>query len=151
MSRCTCLLVLAVCLAACSTHTAVTAPAPTATTPPALPHSMKGYELYSWQADGAWHFTLITGTNRLKSLEEITTGEDMVSTDGWVRVHVRGVEALKDLLCRLPAGEQVFWIGAQWLEGALADAGGLALPPQETIHEVEESCERQGVVLRVSE
>jgi hypothetical protein len=28
-----------------------------------LPHSMKGYELYSWQADEQWHFTLITGTN----------------------------------------------------------------------------------------
>jgi len=25
-----------------------------------LPHSMKGYELYSWLEDGRWHFTLIT-------------------------------------------------------------------------------------------
>jgi hypothetical protein len=37
----------------------------------ALPGSMKGYELYSWQDKDGWHFTLITGTDRSKTLEEI--------------------------------------------------------------------------------
>jgi len=35
-----------------------------------LPSSMKGYELYSWQEEGQWHFTLVTGTNRNKTLSE---------------------------------------------------------------------------------
>jgi len=32
---------------------------------------MKGYELYSWQNGSNWNFTLITGTNRTKSFDEI--------------------------------------------------------------------------------
>jgi len=51
-----------------------------------LPHSMKGYELYSWLEDGQWHFTLITGTNRNKTVEEIGSREDVISETGWVRV-----------------------------------------------------------------
>ncbi len=108
---------------------------------------MKGYELYSWQAGGEWHFTLITGTNRLKSLEEIASGADTVSEDGWVRIHVQGVEALKALLHRVPQSEEIFWIGQKMLPGAES----LTLPPQETIQEVKDYCEQQGVALWVSE
>jgi len=53
-----------------------------------LPRSMKGYELYSWQEQGQWHFTLITGTNRNKQLEEIISDGNTVSEDGWVKIHV---------------------------------------------------------------
>jgi len=74
-----------------------------------LPHSMKGYELYSWSEDGQWHFTLITGTNRTKTLEEITSGEDVISETGWVRIRVKGADAIKDILCRLPQDESVSW------------------------------------------
>ena len=49
-----------------------------------LPHSLKGYELYSWEEEGQWYFTLITGTNRTKTLEEITSKEDFISESGWV-------------------------------------------------------------------
>jgi len=45
--------------------------------PPAaapLPRSVKGYELYSWRSGGTWQFTLITGTNRLKTYLLPTTG-----------------------------------------------------------------------------
>jgi hypothetical protein len=34
--------------------------------------SMKGYELYSWQDGNTWKFSLLTGTNREKSLDEET-------------------------------------------------------------------------------
>ena len=43
-----------------------------------LPHSFKGYELYSWQQDNQWNYTLITGTNRDKTVEEIITGNNTV-------------------------------------------------------------------------
>ena len=52
-----------------------------------LPHSMKGYELYSWSEDGKWRFTLITGTNRNKTLEEIVSEQDFISENGWINVH----------------------------------------------------------------
>ena len=64
----------------------------------ALPHSMKGYELYSWADDGQWHFTLITGTNRTKTMEEITSKEHLISEIGWERIHVVGADAIKEVL-----------------------------------------------------
>ena len=36
---------------------------------------MKGYELYSWQDGGQWKFSLLVGTNREKTLEEIPAGQ----------------------------------------------------------------------------
>jgi hypothetical protein len=81
-----------------------------------LPHSMKGYELYSWQEQGQWHFTLITGTNRIKTLEEIISGDDTVSKDGWVRIHAVGVDAVKALLGRVPVSEWVSWNDGGWIE-----------------------------------
>jgi hypothetical protein len=74
-----------------------------------LPHSMKGYELYSWEEDNQWHFTLITGTNRTKTEEEITSEDNYVSETGWVKIHAVGADAIKDVLSRLPQGESVFW------------------------------------------
>jgi hypothetical protein len=74
-----------------------------------LPHSFKGYELYSWEEDNQWHFTLITGTNRTKTMEEITPSKDRISETGWVTIHVVGADAIKDVLSRLPHNEPVFW------------------------------------------
>lgn len=52
-----------------------------------LPHLMKGYELYSWSEVGKWRFTLITGTNRNKTIDEIVTEQDFISETGWINVH----------------------------------------------------------------
>ena len=42
------------------------------------PHrSLKGWELHSWEQGGEWQFTLIEGTNRHKSLEEIADDLDV--------------------------------------------------------------------------
>ena len=146
------MLLAAVLVTACrgNADSKATAP-PTATTAPSpLPHSMKGYELYSWQADDEWHFTLITGTNRLKSLEEITSGADTVSADGWVRISVQGVDAVESLLRRLPEHEEIMWIGDLWLERAQVDPGSLTLPPRETTDVIEAYCRQLGLELRVS-
>ena len=75
-----------------------------------LPHSMKGYELYSWQDRGEWHFTLISGTNRSKTAAEIHAPIYVVTDDGWVQLHVTRFEDVKAALGRLPAGEDVVWI-----------------------------------------
>jgi hypothetical protein len=80
------------------------------TTGDKLPHSAKGYDLFWWPEDGQWHFTLITGTDRLKSREEIVSNENIVSEDGWVHIHVVGVEAIETVLSRLPQNEYVFWL-----------------------------------------
>ncbi len=74
-----------------------------------FPNSMKGYELYSWLEDSQWHFTLITGTNRIKTLEEIISTVSIVTHDGWVQIHVVGVEAIKDVLSKVPQFEEIIW------------------------------------------
>ncbi len=79
--------------------------------PNPLPKSIKGYELYSWQVGERWNFTLITGTNREKSFEELMTADSEVSADGFVKITVSGVDAIKQVLAMLPAKSEVFWSG----------------------------------------
>jgi len=97
------------------------------------PHSMKGYELYSWKFRGEWYFSLLVGTNRLKSRKEVTS----------LKVRVKGVEALKLRLNRIARGEEV-----SWSEGLIPQ---MVLPSDNIIKEVETYCNQHGLILRVSE
>jgi hypothetical protein len=115
----------------------------------ALPRSMKGYELYSWQAEGNWNFTLITGTNRLKSVNEITTGLDTVK-DGWVKLRALSVEALKAQLARLPRDASIRWMSNPALIQFGVEAGPLKLPPQAIVDAVVDYCKKHGLNLQVS-
>ena len=74
--------------------------------PESLPHSMKGYSLYGWTRNGGEYFTLVTGTNRLKTFAELDDPEPLVE-DGWVRIRVNGTDEAADLLSRVPADEFV--------------------------------------------
>lgn len=74
--------------------------------PDSLPHSMKGYSLYGWTRDGGEYFTLVTGTNRLKTFTELDDPEPLIE-DGWVRIRVNGSDEAADLLSRVPADEFV--------------------------------------------
>lgn len=120
---------------------ACTAPSPGYTEPDwekipdQLPESLKGYELYSWQVGEDWIFTLITGTNRSKSFEEITSTEDNYE-DGFIKITVLDLEDLQTLLSRLPPGTELFWSGidltGQVEEGTLY----FSYPPQESLNEI---------------
>lgn len=60
----------------------------------------KGIEIYSWRPAGEeWHFSLLPGTNRNKTLFEIKDPEFTVV----------GTKAIKDKLSRLAKGEFVVW------------------------------------------
>jgi hypothetical protein len=108
-----------------------------------LQHSSKGYELYSWSEDSQWHFTLITGTNRLKTIEEITSEGDSISETGWVKIQVVGVDAIKHVLSRLPDGESVFWCNE--LHVGQSTETDLQLPPEQIAGAVEEYAEQCGL------
>ncbi len=103
--------------------------------PSTLPDSVKGYELYSWQAGEEWVFTLIAGTNRSKSFAEITSTENILE-EGFIKISVTNLEDLKTLLGRLPPGTEIFWSGidltGQVEEGTLY----FSYPPQETLNEI---------------
>ena len=108
-----------------------------------LPRSMKGYELYSWAEDNRWHYTLITGTNRTKTMEEITSKEDYISETGWVKIQVTNIEALKDALGKLPQGEFVSWCDE--LHIGQASGTNLQLPPEQTVDTIEEYARQCGL------
>jgi hypothetical protein len=108
-----------------------------------LPHSMKGYELYSWEEDGQWHFTLITGTDRTKTIAEITSKGDFISETGWVKIQVVGADAIKDVLSRLPEGESVFWCDE--LHIAQSTETDLQLPPEQIADAIEEYAKQCGL------
>jgi hypothetical protein len=115
-----------------------------------LPHAMKGYELYSWQEEGEWRFSLLTGTNRNKNLEEITSSEDRGIENGWVNLHAAGVDELKTLLSRLPEGEFVFWNNGPFVILPEGTDSPLALPPAEIIDILKVHAEPCGLDLNVT-
>jgi hypothetical protein len=96
-----------------------------------LPHSMKGYELYSWQARGQWYFSLVVGTNRQKTFQEIAAP----------RSRLRGLAALKRKLDLLPKGEDLFWSARRMPK--------TKLPPKPIVDDITDYCRDRGLNLRV--
>ena len=97
-----------------------------------LTHSMKGWELYSWKSLGQWHFSLLIGTNRLKTFSEVSSP----------KIRVRGVRALKGRLNQLVKGEELTW--------SVGLVPRTVLPPEEIVDEVKSYCEKRGIILRLN-
>jgi hypothetical protein len=110
-----------------------------------LPRSMKGFELYSWPEDSQWHFTLITGTNRNKTLEEIISNEDFISEAGWIQIQVVGVDAIKAVLSRVPKNEFIVWLAGMRSEQTPQSSVNITLPEKPTIDTIKESAEQCGL------
>jgi hypothetical protein len=123
------------------------APLDLSTLPEKLPSSMKGYELYSWQTGEYWNFTLITGTNRTKSFDEIIAAGNSVSSDGFVKISVRGIDDLEKVLKLLPTGEQIVWGGMDLGSQVSAGTVYLTFPPQKIMDEVGTVCSGLGLTL----
>ena len=85
--------------------------------------SFKGWEVYVWQQDGNDYFSLLPGTNRLKTDAEIAAAA------------VKGLDAIKPKLEELKAGEMVFVQGRR-----LA-----APPPKDQADLVREHCRKIGL------
>lgn len=122
--------------------------APTGLPTGTLPSSAKGYELYSWRSGKAWRYTLVTGSNRRKTVAEVTSGENEIDGE-WIKITVEGVPALATLLDLLPAETVVFWTVPDLPSGWAAPWVRLALPPESTIEAMREHCAQQRVRLDV--
>lgn len=114
-----------------------------------LPRSMKGYELYSWIENGEWCFRLVTGTNRAKRYDEIFADDNVVDNNGMVTIKDRGVEALKNTLRRLLAGETVMWSDGRFLAGEKGNQPDLTFPGQEIVTEIGNLCIQIGISLDI--
>ena len=85
-----------------------------------LPAAFKGYELYAWDESTGLEFTLITGTNREKSVAEITSRGRAQTGSEFVVVSGSGLQALERAIDRAARG------GRGWSRGTAGrdDAGG---------------------------
>ncbi len=92
--------------------------------------SMKGYEIYSWQDGGQWYFSLLVGTNREKTPEEIRAPETALP----------GVEGLRPALDALPSGQFVTWLSKD----------GAVFPPEDVIDQVRQICTERGLELAIA-
>jgi len=89
--------------------------------------------MYSWQNEqGEWHFSLLGGTNRLKTKEEIT-GSPF------------GVKEIKANLCHLSLQDQVVWMNLSVDDGNPQ----LAFPPDSIMKEIQETAQDCDINLRV--
>jgi hypothetical protein len=71
-----------------------------------LAHRMKGYELYCWQRDGSYHFTLLPGTNRNKLPGDVfVSPEEASGNTSGLAITVVGLNAVLAEIARLPSDE----------------------------------------------
>ena len=125
-------------------------PLPTPSTlPSSLPKSLKGYELYSWKNGSDWNFTLITGTNRSKSFDEIIAPENTLSADGFVKISVTGIDEIKKVLGLLQSGEQIFWAGMDLSDQVPGNTIYLTFPPQTVIDDLTRFCQQHKITLQI--
>jgi hypothetical protein len=97
---------------------------------PDLPkESMKGYELYSWQKGELRYFSVLIGTNRQKTLDEIQAPD----------VTLKGLDALKLALEKIQPGQTIGWSIRE----------GLSLPPDAMVKQVQEFCKKRGLDLSI--
>ena len=104
-------------------------------------HSMKGWELYSWPNGNDWNYSIVIGTNILKTYSTITENP----------IAVTGIDSLKKILQRMPQGEEIVWIGEDWLSQIWSDDyRDLMLPSEEIIYEVNKFCQDSGLLLIIA-
>jgi hypothetical protein len=116
------LILLTLCLNACQKTNPLT--------PESGVESMKGYELYSWEKGGGWYFSILIGTNREKTLDEIQSADAVL----------QGMDELKAALESIPAGQYVTWSAPE----------PLAFPPEDLILQVQKICKEQGLELGIA-
>jgi hypothetical protein len=108
--------------------------------------SMKGWELYSWPEGNTWKFSFLIGTNRIKSLSEVTSANGAVNL-----IRVTGVDSAKMVLNKFPEGEAITLIGQGWLQNAWGGQyGSLQLPPHSIIDELKSFSTQKKLTLSIT-
>src|SRR5262245_38416198 len=95
-----------------------------------LGESVKGYELYSWHEGNQWKFSLLVGTNREKTLDEIKSSGVVLSS----------VDELQSKLEEIPVGQYVTWSSKE----------SLSFPPDDIIQQIEQTCKDKGLILTIA-
>jgi hypothetical protein len=91
---------------------------------------MKGMELYSWSESGKWIFVLLSGTNRLKSEDDVKARSPRIES----------VPALRSRFMQMAEGEIIVW--------NLHFVPGFSFPEEKMFSEVMAAAKDAGVELR---
>lgn len=111
-------------------------------------HSMKGWELYSWPEGNNWYFSVLAGTNRTKTYEEVISN----NPSDLHLITVCSIDSLKMVLAKFSENEYIAWIGDGWLQRCWsANHGNLQLPPQISINEITQYCNQRKLNLQVTD
>ena len=105
--------------------------------------SMKGYELYSWKIKGHWYYSLLPGTNRLRSYEEITAP----------RTVRRDAAGLQSELQKLQRGDEILWMSNAPVGASKSVAGqriDVKHPSRKRIENIKAMCDKLGIRLSLS-
>jgi hypothetical protein len=108
--------------------------------PQKSPAPMKGYELFSWKENGHWHYSLLAGTNREKTYEEITSKATVIV----------GTANFESELKRLPKGVEVLWrsdapVGVK--RPTSSNATSFKQPSRKRINRIKALCDKLGIKL----
>jgi hypothetical protein len=115
---------------------------PTQNTTHNIEHSASGWELYSWKMEDHWKYSILIGTNRLKTYEEVITSNILATGEG----------KLKEILKLFPEGENITWIGQGWLERCWqSDYKNLELPPEIILEDIKQYCNEMKIILYVTD
>ena len=98
----------------------------------------KGYELYSWMENGTIVYSLVPGTNRNKSLDEILHPQS--------GQRFENISALKKKIASLPEGEQIIWSNAVVDK---KDRPRLVYPDIEVVKDLEKMARQADIELTV--
>ncbi|KAF0109916.1 MAG: hypothetical protein FD147_1971 [Chloroflexi bacterium] len=101
----------------------------------------------SWKSGETWNFTLITGTNREKTFEELMKPGSQITKEDFVKITVTGIEQIKKVIDLMPADEQILW-GGMDLTGQVPEGTVyFTFPPQKLIDELVEYCKNRKITL----
>jgi diacylglycerol kinase len=98
--------------------------------------AFKGMELYSWQtATGEWQYSILVGTNRNKTVEEIlSTPLDL--------------QSVKDAIAQMAVGESLFWTNNVY-DTSSSQSVNWSFPPDTVVNELKEFARAKQVDLYV--
>jgi diacylglycerol kinase (ATP) len=98
--------------------------------------AFKGMELYSWQnEDSGWQFSILEGTNRNKTLEE-------------VQATPLDLQGIKNAIAKMAVGESLFWANNVY-DTSSGQTLHLPFPPEAVVGELTEFAREKQVELYV--
>jgi len=105
-----------------------------------ISNSLKGWELYSWQVGNERYYSLLYGTNRAKTIEEVQF--ITISTSVQVAM-VNSTVDLEKILAKLATSENIFWYSCY------SGSSAITLPSTSVVNEIKLFCSNKNLNLQL--